>query len=103
MSIKDLESSQQPMEVQLLKARFLQIQDQLLQKTPELPTILFDIHKNLLEHEEMVHLLDDEDIHALHSAFEIHKQQALLQKEIDKAAKGGKGKKKLSSSDLDNL
>ena len=104
MSIIDLQTDQQPLETQMLKVRMMQIQEQLIQKTPELPNILFDIHKNLQEHEELIHLLDDEDIARVHQAFELHKQQYLLQKEIEKAQKKGTGsRKKLSQTDLDNL
>jgi len=100
MSIRELQTDQQPLEVQQLKARMLQIQDQLILKTPDLPVALADIHKNLLQHEELVHLLDDDDIALLHRTHELHKQYALIQKEA-KTVSGRR--KKLNDNDLANL
>ena len=95
MSILDLQIAQQPIEVQALHARMVQIQDQLLEKTPQLPDALVAIHKMLLEHEELVHILDDDDIMNLDKAHEVHKQFAVVNKEVEKAGKT----KKLSSAD----
>lgn len=99
MSILDLQATQQPLEVQQLQARMQQIQEQLLEKTPQLPDALVTIHKMLLEHEELVHLLDDEDIMKLHKAHELHKQFHLVNKEV----KAVKKNKKLSNEDLDSI
>ena len=99
MSILDLQIAQQPIEVQALHARMVQIQDQLLEKTPQLPDALVAIHKMLLEHEELVHILDDDDIMNLHKAHEVHKQFAVVNKEVKKTGKT----KKLSSADLDAI
>jgi len=100
MSIRELQVDQSPIEVQQLKARMLQIQDQLVLKTPELPIALADIHKNLLQHEELIHLLDDDDIRLLHQTHELHKQFAMIQKEA-KSVSGRR--KKLNDNDLANL
>lgn len=99
MSILDLEIEQQPIEVQQLKSRMYQIQQNLLDNTPGLPEALADIHKNLLQHEELIHLLDDEDIHRIHAGFEKFKQFTLVQKEV----KAVKKNKKLTNEDLSNL
>jgi hypothetical protein len=100
MSIKDLEISQQPLEVQILKVRMVEIEQKLLDGTPGIVDAMIDIHKNLQEHEELVLLLTDDDIAMLHKAHEKHKQFALVQKETKKVGKGGK---KLSDNDLANL
>lgn len=99
MSILDLQMEQQPMEVQALRARMEQVAAELVVGTPQLPDALVAIHKMLLEHEELVHILDDDDIQKLHKAHETHKQFHLVNREVKKVGKG----KKLSNSDLDNL
>lgn len=101
MSIKELEEAQQPPNVQRLIARMIQIEEQLVDKTPLLHEALADIHKNLAMHEELVHLLSDDDIHNLHAAHEIHKQYKLIQQEEKKVS--GKGRKRVSDEDLNNL
>lgn len=100
MSIKDLEVSQKPMEIQMLKARMIEIQNKLIDGTPGIIDAMIDIHKNLLQHEELVLLLDDDDIHNLHLAHEKHKQIHMIQK-AEKAMSGRK--KKLNDNDLANL
>lgn len=99
MSILDLQTDQQPLEVQALQARMIQIQNELLEKTPQLPDALVTIHKMLIEQEDLVHLLDNEDIKALHKAHEMHKQFAIVNKEVKKVGKN----KKLSQADLDSI
>lgn len=96
MSIKDLQTEQQPIEVKQLQARFLQIEQALVEATPELPHALAEIHKQLLQHEEFIHLLDDTDIAHYHQAFEQFKQHHLIQKTV----KIGKKTKKVSDQDL---
>jgi hypothetical protein len=98
MSIKDLQIDQQPIEVQHLQARFIQLEKELVAATPDLPTALAEIHKQLQTHEELIHLLSDEDCQRLHRAFESYKQFSL----INKTAKAGK-KKKISENDLMNI
>lgn len=100
MSIRELETSQQPMEVQLLKARMKEIEQKLIDGTPGIVDAMIDIHKNLQSHEELVLLMSDEDIQLLHRAHEKHKQFVLVAKEVKKVGKGGK---KLTSNDLANL
>lgn len=99
MSIKDLEASQKPLEVQLLKARFQEMAQKLVDGTPGIVDAMIDIHKNLQQHEELILLLDDDDIHTLHQAHEKHKQFAMIQKEVKKTT----GRKKLTNDDLNNL
>jgi hypothetical protein len=101
MSIKELEVGQQPLEVQSLKARMIEIEKKLIDGTPGIVDAMVDIHKNLLDHEELILLLDDNDIAMLHKAHEKHKQFVLVQKEVKAVGKGGK--KKLSDNDLANL
>lgn len=96
MSILDLQEEQQPPEVQRLIARMDQIQGQLLEQTPLLHEALADIHKILHQHEELVHLMSDEDIAKLHQAFEKHKGVVLVQKEAKTA------KKKISKDELND-
>lgn len=100
MSIKDLEVSQQPLEIQSLKARMIEVETKLIDGTPGIVDAMVDIHKNLQDHEELILLLDDNDIAMLHKAHEKHKQFVLVQKETKKVGKGGK---KLTSDDLANL
>lgn len=99
MSIKELEVSQKPLEVQNLKARMIEIETKLIDGTPGIVDAMVDIHKNLLQHEELVHFLTDDDIATLHRAHEKHKQFHLVQAEVKKPST----KKKLSDSDLKNL
>ncbi len=100
MSIRELEVSQQPIEVQKLKARMKEIEQRMIDGTPGIVDAMIDIHKNLQEHEELVLLMNDDDIALLHKAHEKHKQFILVQKETKKVGKGGK---KLSNDDLLNL
>jgi len=100
MSIRELEVSQKPLEVQQLKARMLEIQQKLIDETPGIIDACIDIHRNLQEHEELVNFLSDDDIQILHKAHEKHKQFHLVQKETKKVGKGGK---KLTENDLKNL
>lgn len=99
MSIKDLEETQQPLEVQQLKAQFQIIAQKLVDGTPGIIEAMIDIHKNLQTHEELVNLLDDDDIQMLHKSHEKHKQFVLVA--INE--KQAKTKKKLTSDDLNNL
>ena len=92
MSIRDLQTNQEPLNVQQLQLRFNEVATKLVDKTPGLPEALFDIHKNLLTNEHLVHLLSDEDIALLHSAHEKYKQFVLVQKETKKVGKAGKQK-----------
>lgn len=100
MSIRELETSQQPMQVQLLKARMKEIEQKLIDGTPGIVEAMIDIHKNLQSHEELILLMSDDDIKILHTAHEKHKQFVLVHKETKKVGKGGK---KLTSNDLANL
>ena len=100
MSIRELEVSQKPLEVQQLKARMLEIQQKLIDETPGIVDAMIDIHKNLLQHEELIQFLSDDDIKLIHMAHEKHKQYHLIQKETKKVGKGGK---KLTDNDLANL
>jgi hypothetical protein len=101
MSIADLQLEQQEVPVQQLVAKFTAVKDHLEANTPGLAHAMYEIHKHLLEHEELVHILGDDDINALHRAHEKHKQFSLIQKET-KAVTSTR-KKKLSDSDLANL
>jgi hypothetical protein len=102
MSIADLQTDQQPLEVQQLQAQFNTIAKALVEQTPGLPEALAQLHMHTQMHEELVHLLDDDDIAILHKAFEKFKQFSLVQKEV-KAQEGRGRKKKLSENDLANL
>lgn len=99
MSIRELEVSQQPLEIQQLKAQFQIIEQKLKDQTPGIVDAMIDIHKNLQMHEELVSLLNDDDIALLHKAHEKHKQFVMVQV----AEKTNSKKKKLSSDDLNNL
>jgi hypothetical protein len=100
MSIKDLEVSQKPLELQMLRARMIEIEQKLVDGTPGIVEAMVDIHKNLQEHEELIVFLSDDDIANLHKAHEKHKQYQLFQRETKKVGKGGK---KLTDNDLANL
>lgn len=100
MSIRELEASQKPIEVQQLKARMIEIHQKLIDGTPGIIDAMIDIHKNLQQHEELILLMSDDDIRELHLAHEKHKQYHLIQKETKKVGKGGK---KLTDNDLANL
>lgn len=99
MSIKDLEVSQLPLEVQSLKARMIEIENKLKDGTPGIVDAMIDIHKNVQQHEELIHFLSDDDIAMVHRAHEKHKQIHMIMKEQKKSS----AKKKLSDSDLANL
>lgn len=99
MSIRDLEASQKPLEIQQLKAQFQIIHQKLEDKTPGIVDAMIDIHKNLQLHEELVELISDDDIQELHKAHEKHKQFVL----VAVTEKQAKSKKKLTSDDLSNL
>lgn len=101
MSILSLQEGQQDPNLDRLVIRMKQVEEELVLRTPRLHDALADIHKNLAIHEELVHLMDDDDIAVLHKAHEIHKQYALIQKEEKKVS--GKGRKKLSNDELNNL
>lgn len=100
MSIKDLEDSQQPLEVQQLKAQFMLVAQKLVDGTPGIVEAMIDIHKNTQLHEELVELFDDEDLAILHKAHEKHKQFVLVQQVAKQTTTR---KTKLSSNDLANL
>lgn len=100
MSLLELQADQQPLEVQNLIARMKEIAEKLVTQTPGLPEALAHIHKNLMMHEELVELMDDDEIALLHAAHEKHKQFKLVQNEV-KATK--KTTKKLTNDDLNNL
>ena len=100
MSIAELQSQQQPLEVQQLIQQFKIIEQELVKKTPGLPDALVTIHKMLQEHEELTNILGDEDITNLHKAHEAYKQVALLHREEKKIKKSNK---KLSDQELSNL
>jgi hypothetical protein len=99
MSIRELEVAQQPLEVQRLKARMIEIEKRLIDGQPGIVDAMIDIHKNILEHEELALMLSDDDIMMLHKAHEKHKQVVLIQKETKKLSKN----KKLTDDDLKNL
>ena len=101
MSIADLQSQQNEPVVQQFVEKFMAVKENLEKQTPGLAHAMYEIHKHLLEHEELVHIMGDEDIATLHQAHERHKQFALVEKEV-KAVKSTK-KKRLSDSDLANL
>lgn len=100
MSIADLQSQQQPLEVQQLAQQFKLIEQELIKRTPGLPEALVTIHKMLQEHEELSNILGDEEIALLHKSHEAYKQVALIHREEKKIKKGNK---KLSDNDLSNL
>lgn len=99
MSIAELQSSQQPLEIQALIQQFKIIEQELIKKTPGLPEALVTIHRMLQEHEELTNILGDEDIALLHKSHEAYKQVALIVKEV----KSLKKNKKISDEDLKNL
>lgn len=100
MSIKDLEVSQKPMELQQLKTRMIEIEQALITNTPGIVDAMIDVHKNLQQHEELVLYLSDDDIATLHKAHEKHKQVVLIQKEVKKASKSASNLKNIKASDL---
>lgn len=100
MSLLTLETSQKPLELQQLQARFKEVAQKLLDGTPGMIEAMIEIHKNLQEHEALVEFFSDEDIAILHRAFEKYKGVVLVQKEEKKVS--GR-KKKLSDNDLANL
>lgn len=99
MSIKDLQLEQQPIEVQHLIARMKQIEENLITETPGLPEALAEVHKHLQSHEELIHLMDENDIAILHKGFEKFKQIVVFQAAVKSVGK----KKKLSENQLSNI
>lgn len=74
MSIEELQSVQQPIEIQQLFAQIAEVKASLLGTNPNLGKALSEIHKMLLSHEELTHMVGDEDWKAIHSAMEKYKQ-----------------------------
>lgn len=102
MSILELQTEQQPLEVQQLQAQFKLIAQKLVDGTPGLVDAMIEIHKITQTHEDLIALLSDDDIANLHKSHEKHKQFTLIQKNI-KATTGAGKKKKLTEGDLGNL
>jgi hypothetical protein len=78
MSILTLQAEQQPLHIQTAVKQFQAVAVALLEASPGLSMALAELHKNMIEHEEIVQLLDDDDIQKLHKAHEAHKQVTMI-------------------------
>lgn len=83
-------------------ARLAQLQAALLAKDPSMPMHLKEIHKQLIQYEELVHLLTPEDIGIIMAAQQQHTNTVLVAAGTTKSGKAAavKATAKLTISDL---
>lgn len=84
--------------LQTLALHMGNLQTSLLAKDPQMPNHLRESHRLLITYPESVHLLDDDEIHALISAAEEYTKVRIVQEAAK--GKGSKGKSKVSADDL---
>lgn len=96
MSLAELQASQQPPHIAKAIEQFQAIQLTLQEQRPGLAMELVELHKNMIEHEEIVHLMGDDEIRTLHLAHESHKQVVAVQVT-------GKATKKALDTKIKNL
>ena len=78
--------------------RLQQLEETLKTQDPQLPVHLQNIHKTLLQYEELVHLLKDNEIKVLMDAMQKYRKVELV-----KEAATSKGKKSLGKTTVDDL
>lgn len=77
--------------------RLAQIEANLKQADPQLPQHMTAIHKTLLQHEELVHILPDDRIHVLMEGMQKYKQLQIVEAAVKKPSSRGK---KISEDDF---
>lgn len=92
--------NQQPIPQDRLKSLLLKVHTELEAKTPGLQTAMGELHKHLLAHGELTHILDDDDIQLLVHAHEEFKQIRIVQV-AEKASK--KAPTKLGKEVIKNI
>jgi len=83
--------------IHVVMERLALIEQKLLQNDPQIGTHLKEIHKHLMEYEELSHLLTPEQIGVLMKGFQKHTTIQLVVEGVKKS--GGKSKK-VSVDDL---
>jgi hypothetical protein len=78
--------------------RLNRLEETLKTADPQLPVHLQQIHKTLLQYEELVHLLKDSEIRILMDAMQKYRKVELV-----KEAATSKGKKALGKTTVDDL
>ena len=78
--------------------RLQQLEETLKTQDPQLPVHLQNIHKTLLQYEELVHLLKDNEIKVLMDAMQKYRKVELV-----KEAATSKGKKALGKTTVDDI
>ena len=91
----------EPLHFEMLD-RLAQLETALLARDPMMKVHLGAIHKNLIQHEELVHLLTDQQIGQIVGAQQAHTNTSLLQELTSKAgkAKAANRTAKISLGDL---
>lgn len=101
MTTSDLSTLfQQPIPQDRLKSLLLEVHNKLESKTPGLQIAMGELHKHLLAHGELTHILDDDDIQLLVHAHEEFKQIRIVQV-AEKASK--KASTKLGKEAIKNI
>ncbi len=80
--------------------RLSQIEAKLKEQDPALPQHMTEIHKTLLAHEELVHVLTDSQIHTLMAGMQKYKSIQLVEAAVKKPAASGTRGKKVSVDDF---
>ena len=74
------------------KEKVLALRTKILEKHPDMPVLLGEIHKAIKQNPDQVTLLEEEDIQTIVNGLEIHTGTALIS-----AAVQGKGNKSIAS------
>lgn len=85
-----------------LMSRMAQLEEALLARDPMMKLHLAAVHKQLIQHDELVHLLKDEEIGKIVAAQQAHTNTTLIQEVSGKASKAKVANRtaKLGLSDL---
>lgn len=75
------------------KNRLLELEAALLAKDPLMKNHLAEIHKSMIQHEEIVHLLSEDDIAKIMAAQQVHVGVTLVAAASGKSGKAASAKK----------
>lgn len=89
--------------VVLVQQLIANLEEQLKVATPLLPRAMVDLHKHLQGHEELAHLMDDEDLMLLRMAHEKHKGIQIVKLGITAAKKSARTKVNVASIPMGGL
>lgn len=76
------------------------LEQQLLRNDPQLPTHLAAIHRNLMQYEELVHLLTDDQIHQLIKGQQVVTGAAIMAGATKSKASATRAARGISAADL---